>query len=134
MIHIKRITNPDAYIELKEKWNVSLQVLGYRAMHLNILTAREHRNFCAALHRKGYLKEEPLDVMIPIQKPEKIKSIFDLVIKESIINFTQMLETDWRVEIEFLHRLTGIDLSYFENYVPKRTNKHEPLIQLISFK
>lgn len=132
MTHIKYKTNPDAYIELKEKWNVSLQVLGYRAMHLNILTAREHRNFYASLHRKGYLKEEPLDTTIPIQRPEKMKAIFDLVVKKSVINFTQMLETDWRVNIKFLHHLTGIDLSFFETYVPKQANKQRKLIQSIS--
>lgn len=134
MLHIERKTNPDAYIELKEKWNVSLQVLGYRAMHLGIITTREHRNFYASLHRKGYLKEEPLDKVIPIQRPEKIKSVFDLVIKESIINFTHMLDTDWRVDIEFLYKLTGIDISFFKNYIPKETDKHKKLIQSISFK
>lgn len=38
-------TNPDAYIDLKEKWNVSLQVLGYRSAHLGLMTSKDHRNF-----------------------------------------------------------------------------------------
>lgn len=52
---IQHKTNPDAFIELKEKWRTSLQVLGYRAVNLGLITAQEHRNYYAALHRKGYL-------------------------------------------------------------------------------
>lgn len=117
-------TYPDAYIEMKEKWDVSLQVLGYRAVHQGILSAREHRNFYASLHRKSYLKCEPLDDVIPIQRPQKMKSIFDFVVKKGLINVKGMLETDWRVEGEFLHRLTGIEGSFFEDYISNSKNKN----------
>lgn len=63
------ITNPDSYLELKRKWKVSLQVLGYRAYKLGIFEAKDHRNFYAALHRKNYLKVEPLDKSIPLRSP-----------------------------------------------------------------
>ncbi|WP_337017946.1 XRE family transcriptional regulator, partial [Oceanobacillus massiliensis] len=84
MKDILHITNPDAYIDLKKKWSVSLQVLGYRAAKLRIIEPKTHRNFYAALHRKGYLKKEPLDELIPIQKPMKVKSIIDLVSKKGL--------------------------------------------------
>lgn len=54
---VSRVTNPDAYLDLKKKWKTSLQVLGYRAANLGILDSKNHRNFYAALHRKDYLKE-----------------------------------------------------------------------------
>lgn len=114
---ISFITNPDAYLDLKKKWKVSLQVLGYRAAHLGIMDAKKHRNFYASLHRKGYLKREPLDDLLPIQKPQKIKSIIDLIAKKGIIDIHKMLERDWMVEIDFLHRLTGIDKGFFTNYL-----------------
>src|SRR5699024_5331118 len=100
------LTNPDAYIDLKMKWKTSLQVLAYRAADLGILDAKSHRNFYAALHRRGYLKREPLDETIPIQKPQKIKSIIDLVVKRELIDLRQMLEQDWMVNIEFIHQIT----------------------------
>jgi len=130
---IVRKTNPDAYIEMKEKWNVSIQVLGYRALHLGILSAREHRNFYTALHRKSYLKCEPLDEAIPIQRPQKMKSIFDLVIREGIIDFQKMLEVDWRIEVEFLSRLTGIDGEFFYNYITKSIRIDKNNVQVISY-
>ncbi|UOQ83594.1 spr1629 family repressor/antitoxin [Gracilibacillus salinarum] len=117
MQHIVSVTNPDAYIDLKQKWKTSLQVLGYRAVHLKILDAKKHRNFYAALHRKGYLKREPLDETIPIQKPQKMKSIIDLVVKKKLIDIREMLERDWMVDITFLHRITGIESSFFDNYM-----------------
>lgn len=114
---ISYVTNPDAYLDLKKKWKTSLQVLGYRAAHLGILDAKKHRNFYAALHRKGYLKREPLDDILPIQKPQKVKTIIDLIVKKEIIDIHEMMERDWMVEIEFFHRLTGIDISFFNKYL-----------------
>lgn len=114
---IARVTNPDAYIDLKKKWKTSLQVLGYRAANLGILDSKKHRNFYAALHRKGYLKREPLDESLSIQKPQKIKSIIDLVAKKGMIDIREMIERDWMVEVQFFHRITGIDLEFFNNYI-----------------
>lgn len=114
---ISHVTNPDAYLDLKKKWKTSLQVLGYRAAHLGVLDAKKHRNFYASLHRKGYLKREPLDDILPIQKPQKVKTIIDLVVKKGIIDIYQMMEKDWMVEIDFFHRLTGIDISFFNRYL-----------------
>src|SRR5699024_10998633 len=117
MNSIASITNPDAYIELKEKWKTSLQVLGYRAMHLGLLDAKKHRNVYANLHRKYTLKRELLDESLAIQKPQKVKTIIDFISKQNIINMHNMLEKDWKVEVEFLHLLTGIDTNFFKQYI-----------------
>jgi|SRR5690625_2283316 len=114
---IYHVTNPDAYIDLKVKWKTSLQVLAYRAANLGVLDAKNHRNFYAALHRRGYLKREPLDETIAIQKPQKVKSIFDLAIKKGLIDMNQMLDKDWMIDLEFLHRITGIDLEFLKRYM-----------------
>lgn len=109
--------NPDAYLDLKKKWKTSLQVLGYRAAHLGILDAKEHRNFYAAMHRKGYLKQEPLDDIILIQKPQKTRSIFNLVFKKDLIDLRTMLDKDWLIDIGFLSNLTGITQEFFTSYI-----------------
>lgn len=119
---VERVTNPDAYIDLKKKWKTSLQVLGYRAANLGVLDAKNHRNFYAALHRKGYLKREPMDETISIQRPQKMKSIMDLGFRNSIFNFQQMLDNDWMADIQFLHQITGIDSNFFNRYLIKKKN------------
>lgn len=116
MKDIAHITNPDAYLDLKKKWKTSLQVLGYRAAHLRIMEPKDHRNFYAALHRKDYLNIEPLDELIPLQKPTKIKTIIDFVSKKGLVDIRQMIETDWKAEIPFFHRMTGIDPNFFNRY------------------
>ncbi|WP_017471484.1 helix-turn-helix domain-containing protein [Amphibacillus jilinensis] len=114
------VTNPDAYIDLKKKWKTSLQVLGYRAANLGVLDTKMHRNFYAALHRKGYLKKEPLDETLPLQKPQKMKSIIDLVAQKGLIDMRQMIENDWMVELNFFYRITGIDLKFFNQYIANK--------------
>lgn len=119
MKYVAHITNPDAYLDLKKKWKTSLQVLGYRAAHLGIIEPKDHRNFYAAMHRKEYLKIEPLDEIIPLQKPMKIKTIIDLVSKKGLVDIRQMIDNDWKVEISFFYRMTGIDPNFFNKYLTK---------------
>ncbi|WCF08309.1 XRE family transcriptional regulator [Paenibacillus thiaminolyticus] len=119
MRDVSHITNPDDYLDLKKKWKTSLQVLGYRAANLGIIEPKDHRNFYAAMHRKGYLKIEPLDDVIPIQKPMKIKTIIDFVSKKGLVDIGQMIEDDWKVEVSFFHHMTGIDPSFFNKYMTR---------------
>ncbi|MNC22218.1 helix-turn-helix protein [compost metagenome] len=119
MEEINHITNPDDYLDLKKKWKTSLQVLGYRAAQLRIMEPKDHRNFYAAMHRKNYLKVEPLDQIIPIQKPLKMKTIIDFVAKKGILNINNMIENDWKTEISFFHYMTGIDHAFFDKYATK---------------
>lgn len=119
MKDVSHITNPDDYLDLKKKWKTSLQVLGYRAANLGIIEPKDHRNFYAAMHRKGYLKMEPLDDVFPIQKPMKIKTITDFVSKKGLVDIGQMIENDWKVEVSFFHHMTGIDPNFFNNYMTR---------------
>ena len=51
-------------------------------------------------HRRGYLKQGRLDDVIAIQRPQKMKSIFDLVIRENIV-----------------------DIHLFKSYLPKKMDE-----------
>ncbi|MCE3198308.1 spr1629 family repressor/antitoxin [Paenibacillus sonchi] len=119
MKDIVHLTNPDDYLDLKKKWKTSLQVLGYRATQLGLMEPRNHRNFYAAMHRKKYLEREPLDKIIPIQKPMKVKSIIDLVSKRGLVDIRQMIEDDWKAEVAFFHQMTGIDPGFFNRYMTR---------------
>lgn len=117
MKYVVHITHPDAYLDLKKKWKTSIQVLGYRANQLGIMQPKEHRNFYAAMHRKDYLKMEPLDDIIPLQKPMKVKTIIDFAAKNEVIDIRHMMDHDWKVEISFLYQMTGIDSNFFSKYL-----------------
>ncbi|PJN65785.1 hypothetical protein PAEAM_04680 [Paenibacillus sp. GM1FR] len=113
-------TNPDQYLDLKNKWKTSLQVLGYRAAHLGMMEAKDHRNFYAAMHRRGYLEKEPFDREIPLQKPMRIKTIIDLLSKKGLVDIRYMIEEDWKVETTFFHHMTGINTDFFNKYMTKK--------------
>lgn len=114
---IERLTNPDAYVSLKKKWKVSLQVLGFRAANLGWIDAKEHRNFYAGLHRRRYLELEPLDEELPRQRPMKVKSMIDLVSKKGLMDLSDTFVDRWKVEISFVSHLTGIDQSFLKKYI-----------------
>ncbi|MBY0117777.1 ImmA/IrrE family metallo-endopeptidase [Paenibacillus xylanexedens] len=113
-------TNPDQYLDLKNKWKTSLQVLGYRAAHLGMMEAKDHRNFYAAMHRRGYLEKEPFDREIPLQKPMRIKTIIDLLSNKGLVDIRHMIEEDWKVETSFFHHMTGINTDFFNKYMTKK--------------
>ncbi|MEK4075664.1 XRE family transcriptional regulator [Paenibacillus sp. FSL M7-0656] len=119
-------TNPDLYLDLKNKWKTSLQVLGYRAAHLGMMEAKDHRNFYAAMHRRGYLEKEPFDREIPLQKPMRIKTIIDLLSNKGLVDIRYMIEEDWKVETSFFHHMTGINTDFFNKYM---TNKPQTSIK-----
>ncbi|MBU5355281.1 helix-turn-helix domain-containing protein [Paenibacillus silvae] len=118
---IPQLTNPDHYLELKNKWKTSLQVLGYRAANLGLMDAKSHRNFYAAMHRRGYLEREPFDQTIPLQTPMRIRTIIDLLAKKGLVDIRHMIEQDWKVETSFFHHLTGIKTEFFNSYMTNRS-------------
>ncbi|RIX85558.1 ImmA/IrrE family metallo-endopeptidase, partial [Staphylococcus aureus] len=71
---ISKVSNPDSYIVLKEKWLVSVQAMAIRAKHLDLLSEQQYRYFWMSINKKKYKYFEPLDDIIPISKPAKINS------------------------------------------------------------
>lgn len=50
----------------------------------------------------------------------KVKTIIDLVSNKNLLDLHQLLESDWKVEESFLHRLTGIDATFFSKYLVRQ--------------
>lgn len=130
---IKQLTNPDAYVDLKRKWNVSIQVLAYRAANLNLIEPKSHRNFYAALHRRGYLKIEPLDYDLFIQKPTKVKSMIDFLSSNELIDIKAMLAEEWRVDLSFLSRLTGIELPFLRKHLSNKQKLNKSVTDISTY-
>ncbi len=64
------------------------------------------------------------------RKPQKVKSIIDLVVKKGIIDIRGMADNDWMVDVDFLHRITGIDLGFFNRYLIK---EHDFVVKVNDF-
>ncbi len=115
---LERISNPDTYIELKAKYNVSIQGLEMRAYRLGFLTPQQNSYFYRQIMKKGYKLVEPLDSEIPLKRPGKIRNIFELILSNQVISLAEM-EALFKVEALFLERLFTIEPAFFEKYQAK---------------
>lgn len=112
---IVKKSNPDAYVDLKGKWLVSLQALAMRAFKLNIINYQQYRYFYMSINKKDYKVIEPLDKEIPINHPRKIKSILQLLFENGLYTVTE-IEEEFKVDLSFLSFLTGIEIEFFERH------------------
>src|SRR5699024_10412615 len=83
--------NPVSYIDLKKKWHVSIQAMAYRAHALKLITYQQYRYFNMQLHRNDYKVKEPLDDVIAISKPGKIRSILQLLFEKEHMTLEDLL-------------------------------------------
>ncbi|AFU16604.1 ImmA/IrrE family metallo-endopeptidase [Bacillus toyonensis] len=128
---ISKISNPDHYIELKQKWKVSLAAMGHRAYSLGVMSYQQYRYFNVLLHRYGYKIKEPLDSEIPIIRPGKIRSIFRHVLDKKTITLEQLLKK-YHCDLQFLTYLLNIELSFFEAYIEKKKDHSLAYLQSLT--
>lgn len=117
---VKKISNPDAYIELKMKYNVSIQALEMRAYKLGFLTPQQNSYFYRQITLKGYKEEEPLDSELVLKRPGKIRSIFDVVLSNQVITLAEIEEL-FNMDVKLLQNLFSIEAAFFEKYQAKES-------------
>ena len=105
---IKKLSNPDSYIDLKEKWLVSIAAMAYYARKLGYLTYEQHRYFYAALNRRNYTQIEPLDEKIKIIRPGKVKSSLQFLFEKKIISIEDLINiTNYNEKL--IAKILGVD-------------------------
>ncbi|MGQ7451365.1 spr1629 family repressor/antitoxin [Streptococcus suis] len=112
----KRVSNPDQYILLKKRYNVSIQALEYRAYKLGLLTPQQNSYFYRQISKKGYKFVEPLDLEIPLKKPSKIRSILDVILSNNLLTLSD-IERNQRVSKNFISQLFSFDVKFFDKYL-----------------
>ena len=117
---VQRRSNPDAYIDLKRKYQVAITALEQRAYRLGLLNYQENRYFYRQRHRKGYQEFEPLDeVLVPI-KPGRVRALLQVIFNQQVVS-AQGLADQFHVTPEFLVRLFDLDPNCFVPYLqPQR--------------
>ncbi|MGC6768953.1 ImmA/IrrE family metallo-endopeptidase [Enterococcus sp. LJL51] len=112
---IQKKSNPDAYIDLKMKYMVSIGALEYRAYKMGLLSFEENRYFYATLNKKSYKKNEPLDEDIAVVRPGKIRSLLDLIFKNHLFSLNDVLN-DYYINRSFLESLLGLEKNFLTKY------------------
>lgn len=114
--NLRRRSNPDSYIELKQKYLVSIVALEYRAYKLGLLTYQENRYFFGQVHKKGYAALEPLDDQLAPVRPSRIKSLIQLLFSKQVLTVSDLGQT-LHVTPAFIIRLFSLDANFFEPYM-----------------
>ncbi|MBA3474909.1 MAG: XRE family transcriptional regulator [Rubrobacter sp.] len=65
--------------ELKVRWGVSIQALAGRARDLGIITERQHKYLFEQLAVRGWRKQEPSELAVPIEKPRAVRKMAELL-------------------------------------------------------
>lgn len=125
----KRVSNPDNYIALKRKYNVSIQALEYRAYKLGFLTPSQNSYFYRQLAKKEYKVIEPLDRELIVKKPSKVRSILDVILSNNLLTLDQ-LSANQKVSLQFFSQLFNFDIKFFDKYKANDVIKFDNVIPL----
>jgi len=79
------------------------------------MSYQQYRYFNIQINKKGYKRTEPLDEVIKIKKPSKVKSILQLLFDKNEITITSLTD-HLKVDTSFLSNILGIDKEFFEKY------------------
>ncbi|MGF2385619.1 spr1629 family repressor/antitoxin [Lentilactobacillus otakiensis] len=117
--HVRYVSNPDDYVCLKRKYLVPIALLEKRAYQLKLLSYWESRSFFATFSKKGYWSFEPLDGEIHPIKPGKIRSLFEVLLGENVIDMQSFLSAN-HITLGLISRLFNLPEKFFNQY-----NLHE---------
>lgn len=122
--------NLDFYIELKQKWKVSIGAMLIRAYKLNAITYNQYQYMIKQASKRGWRTCEPLDEKIQVQKPVLAKKALEMLIENNIFTKSQIVEeihnsgiSISRKEIEFL---LGLD----KNMLKEENNNNINIISI----
>lgn len=73
-----------AFVELKRRWRVSVAAQIYRCSDLGILSEYQTLNLRKQLSANKWRKREPLDDMIPFEKPRMMEKSLHLLIEKGV--------------------------------------------------
>lgn len=80
-----------SFLELKKKWRVSVGMMIQRSLDLGIISERQYRNLRIAYSKKGWRRIEPLDDLIPAERPRLIRRCFETLISNGVQSPTDLV-------------------------------------------
>lgn len=118
-LELRHHSNPDSYIDLKQKYLVSIVAMEYRAYKLHLITYQESRYFYSLIYKRGYKALEPLDDQFAPHKPGKIKSLFEVLLQNDVLDWTDFLMT-FHLKTEFMIKLFNLQPNFFNHFITQK--------------
>lgn len=88
----------DAYLAIKNKWNVSVSSMIYRAKDLKLIDSNEYLNLQKRISSRGWRRVEPFDSIKPVSTPILLKQAYELLVDAKVIG-SQSLQS--QIELKY---------------------------------
>ena len=117
----------DSFIALKDRWKVSIGAMIMRAKNLSIISENQAKYLFKQINLRGIRKKEPLDDVIPYDKPQNMYNALNLLTENGIKSGDEILE-DLTIPIEEVSQICGVAEEQNSFFSPKL----KPVIRLVS--
>lgn len=118
---LKKPYDLDAYVPLKQKWNVSIFAMIMRAKSLNRINDDIYLSLIKKYSYRKYRTCEPLDDIIPIKKPilfeQSLKLLFDnnCITIDSLLN--EMASSGLSLNLQDITKFFALEKNFFTPYL-----------------
>lgn len=85
-------TSIDHFVQMKSKWKTSISAMIYRCETLGILSQNQIKYLKDQMTIRTYWKKEPLDEIIPVEKPFAHKQAVMLLLENNVIDSWKIVE------------------------------------------
>lgn len=104
----------DRFIELKEKWKISIQAIVRKCKDLELISDDKYIYFQKRISYNKWRKNEPLDNRIVAEEPRLFGDIIELLLENSVITKKDIL-MDISLEKKDIIKYCNLDKDYFED-------------------
>lgn len=84
--------NISGYIELKNKWHVSIQAMLYRAFDLKVINIDEYQLMIRRLQKNKMRRNEPLDDILLTRQPSLLKTAVLILLNENVFTAKSFMD------------------------------------------
>lgn len=119
--------NLDSFISIKRKWKVSIGAIIRRLYDLEMITEQQYSNLNRYINLKSWRKNEPLDDVIPLEKPKLLKEAFEILIQNDVLDMEKILQ-DIPLLPEEIEEYCFIEERYFDR---NKLITMKPILKLI---
>lgn len=105
-------TSLSHFIELKKRWNVSIQAMIKRCEDLEILSDNQVLYLRKQISARRMNKKEPLDDTTPIEQPNLMKQAMTMLVEHGVVVPTSIID-DLCLSQEDVESISGVDPGFF---------------------
>jgi Zn-dependent peptidase ImmA (M78 family)/transcriptional regulator with XRE-family HTH domain len=101
-------------LAIKKQWGVSMQTLIIRSEQLGFIDANRKTSLFIQLSQRGWRKSEPLDNLVPLEKPVIIRELLQSILFDNKLITLENLEKTCGCSLEDLEAIAGLPSNFLK--------------------